>query len=125
MQMHSYFRFIILLLVSTRITAVPVNNNTISLKVGDTKRIELPSKPSTGYSWYPTKEIKENPIISLVDSGYEAAQTGKAGSGGVQFWEIKGNKKGSTTLILEYKRSWEKNVKPNDKNVKPFIINVE
>ena len=121
--MNSSYRFIILTLVSTAIAAAPAAvNNTITLKVGETHRIELPSNPTTGYSWFPTKKIDDSPHINLVKTGYEP---GKAvvGGGGTQYWEIKGKAKGTSMLIFQKKRPWEKKTKPVD--VRKFVINVE
>ena len=95
----------------------------ISLKKGETNHLELPSNRTTGYSWYPSKEIPKNAPIAITKSGYEADDTGLVGSGGNQYWDIKGIKKGNCTLILEYKRPWEKNVKPVD--VRKFMFQVK
>jgi inhibitor of cysteine peptidase len=113
----------LLLFTSAIAHASPIIINSINLKVGETQRIELRSNPTTGYSWYPTKKIEKNPIITLVKSGYEADNTGLVGSGGIQFWEIRGKKAGSYTLTLQYKRPWEKKVKPVE--VKKFVIEVQ
>lgn len=124
MQMHSYYRFIILLLLSAGITHAAEKGDTISLAVGETKQIELRANPSTGYSWVPTTKIEENPYIVLMKSDFKKVnRNGMAGSSSVQYWKIKGKQKGSTTLTLEYKRPWEKNVKPSD--IKTFVINIE
>ncbi len=72
----------LLLFTSAIAHASPIIINSINLKVGETQRIELRSNPTTGYSWYPTKKIEKNPIITLVKSGYEADNTGLVGSGG-------------------------------------------
>lgn len=124
-NMQLQFSTIILigLLAHNYLIAAPAAIQSISLKAGETQLIELPSNPTTGYSWYPTKKIENNPIISLVKSGYEANNTALIGSGGTQFWEIKGKKPGSYTLTLQYKRPWEKKVKPIE--IKKFVITVK
>ena len=131
--MQAWYRLIIFLMMNIHYaTALPTTISTMSLKVGEMQRIELPSNPTTGYSWYPTRKIEKNPIISLVKSGYEADDTpvrhsskgatagGLAGSGGTQYWEIKGKKVGNYTLTLQYKRPWEKKTKPAE--IQKFMI---
>ena len=61
--------------------------------------------------------------IAIIKSGYEADQTGLVGGGGVQYWQIKGKKKGSYKLTLQYKRPWEKKLEPIE--VKKFMITIE
>ncbi len=100
----------------------PITTSTIQLKVGQIERIELRSNPTTGFSWYPTKKIVKNPTVMLVKSGYEANNTGMVGSGGTQFWEFKGKNPGEYRLTLQYKRPWEKKVKPAE--IKRFVITV-
>ena len=34
-----------------------IANISLNLKVGQTKRLELKSNPTTGFAWYPSKEI--------------------------------------------------------------------
>lgn len=103
--------------------ATPKAITAIHLKVGQTHRLELKSNPTTGFSWYPLKQVSKKAPISIVRSGYEADNTGLVGSSGMQYWEIKGKKTGPYTLTLQYKRPWEKKVKPTE--VKKFAIIVE
>lgn len=111
----------ILLLSGTAVIAVPQTER-ITLKKSQKKRIELESNPTTGYSWYPSEPIEKSHVISLVKSGYQPTKTGLVGSGGKQFWIIQGKKRGTTDLILHYKRPWE-NQQPEQ--VKKFAITVE
>ncbi len=112
---------LIALVVCTPVYTAP-QPITLTLQKGETQRLELSSNPTTGYSWYLSKEIPQNAPIVVVKSGYQADETGLVGSGGTQWWDIKGNKKGKCTLILEYKRPWEKSVKPAE--TKKIAINV-
>jgi predicted secreted protein len=112
---------LIALITCTPLCAAPPTT-TITLQKGEIKHFELSSNPTTGYSWYLSKEIPKNAPIVVVKSGYQADDTGLVGSGGTQWWDIKGIKKGSYTLILEYKRPWEKNVKPVDRKKIVIIV---
>ena len=103
--------------------AVSQTASSIHIKTGQTYRLELKSNPTTGYSWYPLKQVSKKAPISIIKSGYEADHTGLVGSGGMQYWEIKGKKAGSYKLTLHYKRPWEKKVDPIE--VKKFMITVE
>lgn len=97
--------------------------NKITLKKGETYHLELPSNPTTGYSWYLAKDIPVNAPIRIIKTEYSPQKTNLVGSGGIQYWDIKGVKKGVCTVALEYKRPWEKNTKPAD--VKQMIITVK
>lgn len=94
-----------------------------TLKKGQTFRLELPSNPSTGYSWHFAKPIETNQILTMTKSGYEAAQTNRIGASGKQYWTLKGRHRGVANLTLEYKRAWEKNEKPAE--VKRYTFKVE
>jgi predicted secreted protein len=82
-----------------------------NLAKNQTETIKLASNPTTGYSWYPSVPLERNPFIS-VTSKYEADETDRMGASGFQVWEITGNNPGKTSITFEYKRSWEKEVKP-------------
>lgn len=101
--------------------ATPSEQHT--LKRGQTFRLELPSNPSTGYSWYFAKPIEKNQILTMIKSGYEAPQTNRIGASGKQFWTLKGRYRGVANLTLEYKRAWEKNEKPAE--IRRYTFKVE
>jgi predicted secreted protein len=78
------------------------------LKIGTIFHLELPSNPTTGYSWYLSQPLPQNAPISIQKSGYHAPKRRRIGSGGTQFWDIKAQHRGKATLTLEYKRAWGK-----------------
>lgn len=94
----------------------------IMLKKGETYHLELPSNPTTGYSWYLAKDIPVNAPIRIIKTEYSPQKTNLVGSGGIQYWDIKGVKTGICTVVLEYKRPWEKNTKPIES--KKIVITV-
>ncbi len=94
----------------------------ITLKRGEAIKLQLDSNRTTGYLWQLAKPIDEH-VVKIIDSGYEATKTHLIGSGGKQYWKVKGINPGITEINLEYKRSWEKNIKPVKE--KRFVIKVK
>ncbi|HEX6496968.1 MAG TPA: protease inhibitor I42 family protein [Acidobacteriaceae bacterium] len=82
----------------------------VSLKVGDTLRIVLPSTPSTGYSWRPGGN--DTPAaIQLKTSTFKSGQQ-RPGAAGSQTITLTANSPGEDHLVLSYARPWEKGTKP-------------
>jgi predicted secreted protein len=79
------------------------------IAVGEIFSIKLPCIPTTGYSW----EVKSIDRKIAVPTGpaefrKNPSAPGKVGVGGRCVVGIKGVKPGKTTVILVYRRSWEK-----------------
>lgn len=73
---------------------------------GDEMTLDLPSNPSTGYSWVVTEKTK----VFATDSNQFIAETGEevlAGAGGVTQFHIAALKEGVGTMTLQYKQDWE------------------
>lgn len=73
--------------------------------------VQLPSNPSTGYSW----SVKGDPSpLKVVKSDYKQPNQSsqKPGAPGTQVLQIKASGPGTATLNLEYRRPWEKDVPP-------------
>src|SRR5271157_5208474 len=92
---------------------------TISLTTDQVLEISLPCNPSSGYGWYePSSGINKN-AKTIEQSGdwefqpYDTIE-GFVGQPGDQIIRYVGASKGTVTLILEYKRPWEKNKPPVD-----------
>lgn len=87
------------------------NGKTVTLKVGESAKIELAGNITTGYKWN-VISIDEN-VVKIAKNKYEdSASERPIGAGGVRKITLTALKKGKTELVLAYKRSWEKNVKP-------------
>jgi inhibitor of cysteine peptidase len=82
----------------------------VSLQVGDTLRVALPSTPSTGYSWQPAGDDTAG-IVQLKPSQYKSGQP-RPGASGTQTITLTAKAPGQDHLTLNYVRTWEKNVKP-------------
>jgi inhibitor of cysteine peptidase len=92
----------------------------VSLQVGDTLRVVLPSTPSTGYSWRPSGDDTAGAMqvtssqyknSQRNDSQYKAGQP-RPGASGTQTFTLAAKAPGQDHLKLNYIRPWEKNAKP-------------
>lgn len=75
----------------------------ISVKVGQTFVVELDATPSTGYEWIP----EENPLVTLRSSRQVAGSSDRAGAPGVQRLTFEATDGGSSSLVLNYARSFD------------------
>ena len=82
------------------------NGGQVTLEVGQTLVLTLASNPTTGYEWE-IAEIDEA-ILKETHHEYKADWPVLIGSGGKEIWRFQAQSSGSTTLSLEYRRSWEK-----------------
>ncbi len=82
----------------------------LSLQVGDTLRVVLPSTPSTGYSWQPSGDNTAG-AMQIKSSQYSAGQP-RPGASGTQTLTLIAKRPGQDHLKLDYVRPWEKGVKP-------------
>ena len=79
-----------------------------SAHVGETVIVTLGSNPTTGFKWSDTAEIQDQLIIRQMNHKYiEPEQTEVAGAAGKEVWTFKALNKGTTTISMEYRRSWE------------------
>ena len=87
----------------------------VSLQVGDTLRVVLPSTPSTGYSWRRSGDdaARAMQVTSSQDkdSQYKAGQP-RPGASGTQTFTLAAKAPGQDHLTLHYVRPWEKTAKP-------------
>ncbi len=91
------------------------DGSTQQLKKGEVMSITLESNPSTGYSWFATIS-KPTVLVQMGDPQYqEPASSGNTpivGAAGTQTFYFQAAETGTTTLTLDYKRSFETNVAP-------------
>ena len=90
------------------------NGTTQSIKQGQVISISLESNLSTGYGWFATVS-NSSVLAQMGDPEYQAAadeSTPMPGAAGTQTFYFQVTGAGTTTLTLEYKRGWEKNVAP-------------
>lgn len=102
------------------------NGSTITLAVGETLQVELPSNPTTGYSW----KVTSNDADVLTPLGepqfaLQARTTPMPGAGGTQTFHFQAVGKGQTTLTLVYVRPWETSVTPTPNDTWTVQVTVE
>ena len=92
------------------------NGSTITVAPGTPIVLELPSNPTTGYSWTVTSlpDAGHVSLDSPIEGVYTATPVGSGvvGSGGVQSWDLHATKAGTTSIALAYARPWESGVPP-------------
>lgn len=80
------------------------SGKTQKAKVGDTIIVQLPENPTTGYRW----ELKEiDKAIEPPEIQYKPDEGAQMGGGGTKTFEFKLKSKGTTTIKIINKRSWE------------------
>jgi len=91
---------------SARKAIMPDGRNRV-LSVGETVTISLGANQTTGFSWHYT--IEDTDIVEVVDSEYQASESGKnaLGAPGARVYTLNGLKAGVTTIKFEYYRDWE------------------
>ncbi|MEI8002024.1 MAG: protease inhibitor I42 family protein [Actinomycetes bacterium] len=100
--------------------AVYHDGDSISVHAGDTFVIVLDANPSTGYSW----TAVANPQATFVSSRSVTPQGAMVGAGGTQELTFTAGAKGSSTLTVNYARSFDPAGTPPAK-VATFPITVE
>ena len=113
-------------LVSSKVANVSLDasadGTTQQLKKGEVLSISFESNPSTGYSWIATIS---NPavLVQMGDPQYQQpdSSTPVLGAAGTQIFFFQAIETGTTTLKLDYMRSFETNIAPEN----TITINVE
>jgi len=83
----------------------------ITVKPGKQFHITLESNPTTGYQWRMAQPRLE-PCVVLVTNQFVRPKARLTGAPGREIWSFKAVQPGTTTIELEYVRSWEKGVAP-------------
>ena len=83
----------------------------IELAPGDSLVVTLDSNPSTGFAWS-ISAITDEGVINDVGSEFVGADTGMMGAGGQEVWTFEALDEGTSTIEMQYSRSWETSVEP-------------
>ena len=102
--------------------AAPTGVEKFEVTLGSQFMIKELSNPSTGFVWE-LVDFDKNPCLSLVQSRFIAKEGPMVGSPGEQEFTFLAKEKGSTSLILEYRRPWEKEKEPIER--KEWLIEVK
>ncbi len=73
--------------------------------------VKLDSNRTTGFQW----QLAGDPdpkIVKLVNHVYNEPINPKLGTGGSESWTFQAVGKGTTSVVLNYLRTWEKGIKP-------------
>jgi inhibitor of cysteine peptidase len=84
----------------------------ITMTAGDTLTITLESNITTGYSWNENANIGDVMVIQQTDHKYQPPAVTIPGAGGIEIWNLKALKVGSSTISIEYRRPFEPNAAP-------------
>ena len=80
----------------------------IDVDKGDKFVIALVANPTTGYSW----TAEDNRKVKQLKSHFVPGDSSLMGAGGTQLLTFQATNRGTTTLTLDYARSFEKNTPP-------------
>ena len=109
MARFSIFLIATLLLVGCQTPAkVEKQASNYSISLNKEFTIELPSNPSTGYSWHLANTSSNTKIQKTRDTFESTARPNVVGAGGMQKLTFKGIKQGFETVKLVYIRPWER-----------------
>ena len=92
----------------------------VALTAGGILTITLDSNPATGYSWTENANISDRTVARQTDHKYQPPATSALGAGGKEIWTFKALKSGTSTISMEYRRSFETGVAP----VKTFTLSL-
>ncbi len=93
------------------IVNVSESGKQIDLAPGDSLVVTLDSNPSTGFAWS-ISEISDEGVIDDVSNEFVGADTGMMGAGGQEVWTFEALDEGTSTIEMQYSRSWETGVEP-------------
>lgn len=103
------------IVVAQKVTPAPVkltyadNDKSVEIVVGQRILIWLPANPTTGYQWL----LQGLPnSLELMNFSYSSSEKDMPGAGTTQSVELIGYSSGTTTLMIEYRRPWEKAAPP-------------
>jgi len=83
----------------------------ITVNAGDSFTVTLDSNPSTGFAWL-ISAITDESVIDDVNNEFKGADTEMVGAGGQEVWTFEALDEGTSTIEMQYSRSWEQGVEP-------------
>ncbi len=78
----------------------------MSTVLGGELTVTLGSNPTTGYQWSEDAEISDESVVKQINHEFIAPGTDIPGASGEEVWVFKALKRGTTTILLDYSRSW-------------------
>jgi predicted secreted protein len=93
------------------------NGLQIHISSGSSLQVQLESNPSTGYSWK-VVNISDSNVLAQISNTFETpmyklpeGQVPPVGAGGLEYWNFKALNKGTSTISMDYNRSWDASTK--------------
>lgn len=83
----------------------------IDVRNGHVFEIVMETNPSTGYAWQ-LVSISNEACVERLGHDFRPHQPTLIGSAGAEVWRFKGRREGSTRLVFQYARPWEKRTPP-------------
>ena len=83
----------------------------VELAPGDSLVVTLDSNATTGFSWS-ISGISDEDVVDEVSNEYQAPDSELMGAGGQEVWTFEATEKGTSTVEMQYSRSWETGVEP-------------
>ncbi len=78
----------------------------VAVQAGEEFFIALPSNVTTGYSW--TATVGDGRLVAYEGNVYQApSNNGLVGAGGQQLFIFHANRSGTTTIVMNYARSFD------------------
>lgn len=81
------------------------SGRTVTVPVGTTILVELPSNPSTGFTWEITRP-PDPAVLRLVSHRFQPEWSPAIGAGGTDLWYFRAVGAGTTTVRMRYARPW-------------------
>lgn len=79
----------------------------MSTVLGGELTVTLGSNPTLGYQWQEYVEIGDASMFKRVSHEFVAPKTDMLGTPNKEVWTFKALKRGTTTILLKYSRSWD------------------
>ncbi len=80
----------------------------VEVAVDDSLTVTLGSNPTTGFQWSEAAQISDQTLLEQLEHEFVPPEaTGVAGASGQEVWTFKALKKGTSTISMDYSRSWE------------------
>jgi len=103
------------------VARIPSPNGPLEIGKGEPLTITLDTNPTTGFEWQLASPLDDK-VMKLIGHDFRHADTARLGAGGTDVWTFKAIGAGSTTITLEYRRPWEKDVPPAARKTFPVVV---
>jgi predicted secreted protein len=94
----------------------------VAVDAGASFTVTLDSNPSTGFAWS-ISDITAEAVIDDVGSEFKDADNGMVGAGGQEVWTFDALAEGTSTIEMQYSRSWETDVEPAETFTVTVVVN--